>query len=193
MKTAISIPDELFEAADNMARHMGLSRSELYRTALAAFLAAHAESLITEQLDAVHGATPAGDLDPMLARLAGRQPGPGRLVISRGEVWWAELADPRGSEPGLPGVRWWWCRPMPSTAVASALSSWSRSRRTWVWQRLPATSCCPAATRAWNANRWPTSRRSLTLDRRFLGTRVAALPPDVMAAIDTGLRLVLSV
>ncbi len=71
MKTAISIPDELFEAADNMARHMGLSRSELYRTALAAFLAAHAASLITEQLDAVHGATPAGGLDPLLARLQG--------------------------------------------------------------------------------------------------------------------------
>lgn len=71
MKTAISIPDELFEAADNMARHMGLSRSELYRTAIAAFLALHAESLITEQLDTVHGTAPVNGLDPVLARMQG--------------------------------------------------------------------------------------------------------------------------
>ncbi len=71
MKTAISIPDELFEAADNMARHMGMSRGELYRTALAAFLAAHAESLVTEQLNSVHGATPDAGVDPVLARLQG--------------------------------------------------------------------------------------------------------------------------
>jgi hypothetical protein len=48
----------------------GLAAQRIYRTALAAF-AAHAASLITEQLDAVHGATPAGGLDPLLARLQG--------------------------------------------------------------------------------------------------------------------------
>lgn len=69
MKTAISLPDALFEAADKMAEAMGLSRSELYRTAIAEFLSARAESMVTEQLDAVYGPQQPGALDPVLDRL----------------------------------------------------------------------------------------------------------------------------
>jgi len=36
MKTAISLPDKLFESADALARRLGLSRSQLVATALAA-------------------------------------------------------------------------------------------------------------------------------------------------------------
>jgi metal-responsive CopG/Arc/MetJ family transcriptional regulator len=35
MKTAISLPDELFESADALARRMGISRSKLFATAVA--------------------------------------------------------------------------------------------------------------------------------------------------------------
>ena len=38
MKTAISIPDEIFLAAEQLAKRIGSSRSELYATALAAYL-----------------------------------------------------------------------------------------------------------------------------------------------------------
>jgi metal-responsive CopG/Arc/MetJ family transcriptional regulator len=38
LKTAISIPDNLFEAADKVARRLGISRSELYQRAIARFL-----------------------------------------------------------------------------------------------------------------------------------------------------------
>ena len=38
MKTAISIPDELFIVADNYAKDLGVSRSYLYATAVAKFL-----------------------------------------------------------------------------------------------------------------------------------------------------------
>lgn len=69
MKTAISIPDDLFESADNLALRMGLSRSELYRTALAEFLAAHNQALVTEQLDAVYADGAAAPLDSILARM----------------------------------------------------------------------------------------------------------------------------
>jgi hypothetical protein len=69
MKTAISIPDDLFDAADKLAGDMGLSRSELYRTALAAFLAAHDRALVTERLDAVYGAGQPGAMDPVLDRM----------------------------------------------------------------------------------------------------------------------------
>ncbi len=40
MKTAVSIPDELFHQAETEARREGLSRSRLYSRALAAYLAA---------------------------------------------------------------------------------------------------------------------------------------------------------
>ena len=70
MKTAISIPDELFRAAELAARRMGLSRSELYRRALAAFLEGHSDRLVTKSLDEVHGTDIGGArLDPLLERL----------------------------------------------------------------------------------------------------------------------------
>ena len=39
MKTAVSVPDELFARADRLAKGLGISRSELYSRALAEFLA----------------------------------------------------------------------------------------------------------------------------------------------------------
>jgi metal-responsive CopG/Arc/MetJ family transcriptional regulator len=54
MKTAISIPDPLFEAAERFAQRLGLSRSELYTTALREYLQTHRENNITQQLDAVY-------------------------------------------------------------------------------------------------------------------------------------------
>ncbi|RME22097.1 MAG: ribbon-helix-helix protein, CopG family [Deltaproteobacteria bacterium] len=58
MKTAISIPDDLFVEAERTAKRLGLSRSELYRRALATYLERHSERAITEALDAVYGAEP---------------------------------------------------------------------------------------------------------------------------------------
>jgi hypothetical protein len=59
MKTAISIPEELFESAEQFARGRGMSRSELYATALRQYLEAHRGEMITER----------GGLDPEIARL----------------------------------------------------------------------------------------------------------------------------
>jgi metal-responsive CopG/Arc/MetJ family transcriptional regulator len=58
MKTAISLPDELFSAADSLADRLGVSRSELYATALAEFLAKHDESEITARLDRLYATEP---------------------------------------------------------------------------------------------------------------------------------------
>ena len=54
MKTAISIPDDTFEAAENLARRIGMSRSELYATAVAEYLARHRAAGVRERLDAVY-------------------------------------------------------------------------------------------------------------------------------------------
>lgn len=67
MKTAISLPDELFSAADVLADRLGVSRSELYATAVAEFLAKHTPSEITARLDQVY-ATEESALDPAFRR-----------------------------------------------------------------------------------------------------------------------------
>ena len=54
MKTAISLPDDLYESADNLARRLGLSRSKLVATALAEFVAKHRAGKVTERLNAVY-------------------------------------------------------------------------------------------------------------------------------------------
>jgi predicted transcriptional regulator len=53
MKTAVSIPDELFSQADALAAKLGKSRSELYREALIDYLARRDPGAVTVALDAV--------------------------------------------------------------------------------------------------------------------------------------------
>lgn len=52
MKTAISLPDDLFEIAERLAAERGISRSELYATALRKYLEAHAREDLLERIDA---------------------------------------------------------------------------------------------------------------------------------------------
>ena len=68
MKTAISIPDPLFEAAEQFTKRMGLSRSELYAVALREYLQAHKQDQLTKQLDAVY-ADEDSRLDPFFVQL----------------------------------------------------------------------------------------------------------------------------
>lgn len=71
MKTAISIPDDVFKEAESTARRLGMSRSELFSKAVAAFIEAHRSRRITEALDRVYGAKQ-NRVDPALARLQRR-------------------------------------------------------------------------------------------------------------------------
>lgn len=76
MKAAVSIPDELFESAEGLARRLGMTRSELYAEALRDYLREHRGEGITERLDEVYGGESVGEekggLDPVVARLQGR-------------------------------------------------------------------------------------------------------------------------
>lgn len=53
MKTAVSLPDDLFERVDRLARGSGRSRSEVYQAALREYVGRHAPDEITQRLDAV--------------------------------------------------------------------------------------------------------------------------------------------
>jgi len=51
MKTAISIPDDIFAKADQLARRLNTSRSELYSRAVREYVAKHSPGQITQSLD----------------------------------------------------------------------------------------------------------------------------------------------
>jgi predicted transcriptional regulator len=51
MKTAISLPDAIFRDADRLARRLKKSRSELYREAVAEYVARHEPEAVTEALN----------------------------------------------------------------------------------------------------------------------------------------------
>ncbi len=68
MKTAVSIPDPIFHAADDMAKRLGISRSRLYSQAIQRFLKLHRTKSIKETLDAIY-ATEESKLDPVLAAM----------------------------------------------------------------------------------------------------------------------------
>ena len=57
MKTAISIADEVFEAAEEMAERLGMSRSQLYAAAVREYLEAHRNRGVTARLDQVYQST----------------------------------------------------------------------------------------------------------------------------------------
>lgn len=67
MKTAISLPDELFQEAEATARRLRVTRSELYAKAIAEFLKKEDVSAITESLNQLYAAHPA-KLDAALHR-----------------------------------------------------------------------------------------------------------------------------
>jgi predicted transcriptional regulator len=51
MKTAVSIPDDLFERAEQIAARSGKSRSQVYREALAEYLSRRDPRSVTSALD----------------------------------------------------------------------------------------------------------------------------------------------
>ncbi len=112
-------------------------------------------------------------------------------MIKRGEIWWEELSDPRGSEPGFR-------RPV----VVVQADSFNQSQIGTVMVAA-ITSNLDLAEAPGNLR---VSRRDsklprdsvinvsqvLTLDRRFLAERVGRLPGQVIEEIDLGLRLIFS-
>ena len=71
MKTAISVPDAIFEQAERMARRTKRSRSELYSKALADYLARHDPDRVTEAMNRAL-AEAGADVDPFVATASRR-------------------------------------------------------------------------------------------------------------------------
>lgn len=72
MKTAISIPDDLFADAEQLARELKKSRSRLYGDAVREYVARHSGESVTETLDRVCAevapSAPSGEFTQAAAR-----------------------------------------------------------------------------------------------------------------------------
>ncbi len=77
MKTAISVPDDLFRDADRAAERLGWSRSQLYTRAVTEFLERQGDDPVTLALDAL-----ANELSREVA------PAAGRALIDSGNWEW---------------------------------------------------------------------------------------------------------
>lgn len=111
--------------------------------------------------------------------------------VRRGEIWWADLDEPRGSEPG-------YRRPL----LIVQADSFNRSRLATVLAvvltsnlRLvdaPGNVLIPAKAAGLPKDSVANVSQVVTLDSEFLEQRTGRLPPRLMAAVDAGLKLVLA-
>lgn len=68
MKTAISIPDPLFEMAEKVAEKLGVSRSKLFSLAIQEFIEQHNWEEVTKKLDQIYSKQDS-KLDPLVSDL----------------------------------------------------------------------------------------------------------------------------
>lgn len=73
MKTAVSIPNDVFRKAERLARRAGRSRSEVYSAALVEYVARHAPDEVTAAMDRVCDAI-GGESDGLAATASRRVP-----------------------------------------------------------------------------------------------------------------------
>jgi mRNA interferase MazF len=112
------------------------------------------------------------------------------MVVERGEIWWADLDEPRGSEPGFP-------RPV----VIVQRDSFNRSRINTVITVALTTNLNLVS---YPGNVLVSSKDSglprdsvanvsqvVTVDKSFLTERVGLLRKPLLTEIEDGLRLIL--
>ena len=71
MKTAVSIPDNVYASAEKLARRLGKSRSQLYAQALNNYLSKYQKEVITTKLNEIYLDNDSG-IDPLLISLQAR-------------------------------------------------------------------------------------------------------------------------
>jgi mRNA interferase MazF len=110
--------------------------------------------------------------------------------IQRGEIWWADLPEPRRSEPGLR-------RPV----LVLQADAFNRSRIQTVivavitsniaLARAPGNVLIPAEVSGLDRDSVVNVSEVLTLDKEFLTERAGTVPKRLQTAVDSGLRLAL--
>lgn len=112
------------------------------------------------------------------------------MVVQRREIWWAELEEPRGSEPGfrrpvLIVQADAFNRSRLRTVLAVALTSNTRLLD------APGNVLLTARNTGLPKDSVANVTQVVTLDTDYLSERVGRVGPKLMARVDAGLRLVL--
>lgn len=112
------------------------------------------------------------------------------MVVQRREVWWADLEEPRGSEPGFR-------RPI----LVVQADAFNRSRLRTVlcvvltsntrFLDAPGNVLLRAGTSGLPKDSVANITQVVTLDEDYLAERIGRIPPKLMAHVDAGLKLVL--
>ena len=72
MKTAISIPDDVFEQAERFARRVRKSRSQVYSEAVKEYVARHSPDSVTDAMNSVCDDLSEQKIDPFVSLAARR-------------------------------------------------------------------------------------------------------------------------
>jgi mRNA interferase MazF len=110
--------------------------------------------------------------------------------VIRGEIWWADLPEPRGSEPGyrrpvLIVQSDAFNRSQIRTVIAVVITSNLRLAD------APGNVLLPARVSGLSRDSVVNISQVLTLDRSFLTESTGKLTTDMLAEVEAGLRLVL--
>ena len=105
MKTAISVPDEVFREVNKVAKERNSSRSEVIVTAVKEYLERRKSSDLLSALNQAYGTAETAEEYEVRKKAKKRyskaQRAKGAIVtIRQGDVYWINLDEPRGSEPG---------------------------------------------------------------------------------------------
>ena len=112
------------------------------------------------------------------------------MVVARREVWWAELGEPVGSEPGyrrpiLVAQADLFNRSRLPTVIGIALTSNTR------YLDAPGNVLLPASRSGLPSDSVASVTQLVTVDEDFLSERAGQIPGKLMRRVDEGLRLVL--
>jgi mRNA interferase MazF len=112
------------------------------------------------------------------------------MVVRRGEIWWADLPDPRGSEPGYRRpVLIVQCNVLNSSRIATVLIAAITSNLRLA--NLPGNLLLRRKDSGLSQESVVNISQLYTLDRQFLIERIQALSSNTMDYVDDGLRFVL--
>lgn len=113
------------------------------------------------------------------------------MVIERGEIWWADLGEPRGSSPGFKRPVLiiqsdFFNRTKINTLVAAIITT------NLLLAKMPGNVLLSEKAGGLKQESVLNVSQIFTLDRNDLLEYVGALSAKKMEQVDTGLRLVLS-
>ncbi len=112
------------------------------------------------------------------------------VAVARGEIWWADLSEPVGSQPGyrrpvviIQGD------PLNRSRIATEVVVPLTSNLQWV--SAPGNVLLPADLTGLSKDSVANVSQILTVDRTMLTERVSKLPQDKLELVYSGIDIVL--